>query len=147
MTFCRLFLCTLIAVFDTYPSGKLTYLLLSKDSVLKIETLSHPFLYSFCGLLCNRLDSPGESESCSVVSDSLQHHGLYSPWNSPGQNTGIGSVLLLQGIFKPGIKPTSPALSSGFFTTDPPRKSWASLVAQLIRNPPTMQKIWVQSLA
>ena len=38
-----------------------------------------------------------ESESCSVVSDSLRPHGLYSPWNSPGQNTGVGS--LLQGIF------------------------------------------------
>ena len=25
------------------------------------------------------------SESCSVVSDSLQSYGLYSPWNSPLQ--------------------------------------------------------------
>ena len=39
------------------------------------------------------------SESCLVVSDSLQPHGLYSPWNSPGQNTGVGSLFLLQGIF------------------------------------------------
>ena len=37
--------------------------------------------------------------SCSVVSDSLQLHGLYSPWNSPGQNTGGGSRSHLQGIF------------------------------------------------
>ena len=35
----------------------------------------------------------------SVVSDSLGPHGLYSPWNSPGQNTGVGSFSLLQGIF------------------------------------------------
>ena len=40
-----------------------------------------------------------ESESHSVVSDSSRPHGLYSPWNSPGQNTGIGSCSLLQGIF------------------------------------------------
>ena len=42
-----------------------------------------------------------ESESHSVVSVSLQPHGLYSPWNSPslGQNTGLGSLSLLQGIF------------------------------------------------
>ena len=40
-----------------------------------------------------------ESESCSAVSDSLQTHGLYSPWNSAGQNTGVGSLFLLQGIF------------------------------------------------
>ena len=41
----------------------------------------------------------GNSESCSVVSDSLQPHGLYSPWNSPGQNTRVGSLSLLQEIF------------------------------------------------
>ena len=40
-----------------------------------------------------------ESESRSVVSDSLWPHGLYSPWNSPGQNTGVGSLSLLQRIF------------------------------------------------
>ena len=34
-----------------------------------------------------------------VVSDSFRPHGLYSPWNSPGQNTGVGSLSLLQGIF------------------------------------------------
>ena len=27
-----------------------------------------------------------ESESRSAVFNSLQPHGLYSPWNSPGQN-------------------------------------------------------------
>ena len=40
-----------------------------------------------------------EHESHSVESDSLQPHGLYSPWNSPGQNTGVGSLSHLQGIF------------------------------------------------
>ena len=40
-----------------------------------------------------------ESVSCSDVSDSLQPQGLYSPWNSPGQNTGVGNLSLLQGIF------------------------------------------------
>ena len=39
------------------------------------------------------------SESCSDVSDFLRPHGLYSRWNSPGQNTGVGSLSLLQGIF------------------------------------------------
>ena len=39
------------------------------------------------------------SESCSVVSDSLPPHELYSPWNSPGQNTGVGSHSLLQVFF------------------------------------------------
>ena len=40
-----------------------------------------------------------ESESHPVMFDSLQPHGLYSPWNSPGQNTGVGILSLLQGIF------------------------------------------------
>ena len=40
-----------------------------------------------------------ESESHAVVSDSFQPHGLYSPWNSAGQNIGVGSLSLLQGIF------------------------------------------------
>ena len=31
--------------------------------------------------------------------DSLRPHGLYSPWNFPGQNTGVGSLSLLRGIF------------------------------------------------
>ena len=33
------------------------------------------------------------------MSNSLRPPGLYSPWNSPGQNTGVGSLSLLQGIF------------------------------------------------
>ena len=33
------------------------------------------------------------------MSDSLWPLGLYSPWNSPGQNTGVGSRSLLQGLF------------------------------------------------
>ena len=43
--------------------------------------------------------SRSESESRSVVSDSLQPHELYSPRNSLGQNTGVGSPSLLRGIF------------------------------------------------
>ena len=37
------------------------------------------------------------SESRSVVSDSLW--SLYSSWNSLGQNTGVGSLSVLHGIF------------------------------------------------
>ena len=38
-----------------------------------------------------------ENENRSFVSDSLWPHGF--PWNSPGQNTGVGSRSLLQGIY------------------------------------------------
>ena len=38
-------------------------------------------------------------ERGSVMSNSLWPHELCSPWNSPGQNTGVGSLSLLQRIF------------------------------------------------
>ena len=49
------------------------------------------------------------SESRSVVSNVLQLHRLYSPWNSPGQDTGVGSHSFLQGIFPAqGLNPGLP---------------------------------------
>ena len=43
------------------------------------------------------------------MSDSLWPHGLYSLWNSPGQNTGVDSLFLLQGIFPTqGLNPGLP---------------------------------------
>jgi len=36
------------------------------------------------------------AKSCPAL---LRPHGLYSPWNSPDQNAGIGSLSFLQGIF------------------------------------------------
>ena len=49
------------------------------------------------------------SESHSVMSHSLQSHGLYSPRNSLGQNTGVGSLSLLQWIFPTqGLNPGLP---------------------------------------
>ena len=59
----------------------------------------------------SRMKCPNENESetHSVMSDSLQRLGLYSPWNSPGQNTGVGSLSLLQGIFPTqGLNPGLP---------------------------------------
>ena len=40
----------------------------------------------------------GQCESHSVMFNSLWPHGLYSPWNSSGQNTGMDSPSLFQGI-------------------------------------------------
>ena len=57
--------------------------------------------YAYLGNTMRGLDGiqAKESESCSVVSNSLQPYGLYSPGNSPSQNPGVGSLSLLQGIF------------------------------------------------
>ena len=50
-----------------------------------------------------------ESESCSVMSNSLWPHRLYSPWNSPGQDTRVGGLSLFQGIFPTqGLNPGLP---------------------------------------
>ena len=68
------------------------------------------------------LDNPTDSlcESHSVMSDSLQPHGLYSPWNSPGQNTGVGGCSLLQGIFPTQHQTHISRITGRFFT------SWAT---------------------
>ena len=76
-------------------------------SVLKPSpSLTIPLFPEYSELTCRKPDNSdatilekSESESRSVVSDFLQPHGLYSPWNFPGQNTGVGSLSLLQGIF------------------------------------------------
>ena len=44
------------------------------------------------------------ASACSVMSTSLQHHGLYPtsllcPWDSLGKNTRVGCHFLLKGIF------------------------------------------------
>ena len=59
-----------------------------------------PFMFGNFSFSCEIIRvSEWVSESRSVVSDSLWPHGLHRPWNSPGQNTGMGSLFLLQGIF------------------------------------------------
>ena len=66
-----------------------------------------------------------ESESLSIKSDSLLPHGLYSPWNSPGQNTGVGNDLP-----NPEIKTRSPALQVDSLPAEPqgkPKNKWYGL--------------------
>ena len=53
------------------------------------------------------------------MSDSLWPGGLYSSWNSPGQNTGVNNLSLLQGIFQTqGLNP-SPTLQAGSLPAEP----------------------------
>ena len=60
-----------------------------------------------------------EAESHSVVADFLRSHGLYSLWNSLGQNTGVGSLSLDQRIFPIQGRTQVLHIEGGFFT------SWA----------------------
>ena len=66
---------------------------LSRDRVVGESPVLFTYWYSLS--LCNE----HESEGCSVVFISLPPNELYSPWNFPGQNTGVGSCSPLQGIF------------------------------------------------
>ena len=83
---------------------------LNFNLVLKL----HPFPFfpfsvkvkvaQLCPTLCNPMD-------------------YFSPWNSLDQNTGVGSLSLLQGIFpNPGIKPRSPALQADSLPAEPQGK-------------------------
>ena len=61
--------------------------------------------------LLDTLESESERASRSVMSDSLR---LYSPWNSPGQNTGVGSLSLLQGSSQPRDRTQVSSIAGGF---------------------------------
>ena len=65
------------------------------------------------------------SESRSVLSYSLRPHGLYSPWNSPGQNTGV-AFPFSRASSQPRDQAQVSCIAYGFFT------SWATREAQNI---------------
>ena len=58
-----------------------------------------------------------ESESCSIMSNSLWPHGLYGPWNSPGQNTEVGVAFpFSRGSSQPRDQIWVSCIAGGFFT-------------------------------
>ena len=71
---------------------------------ISAATYRQKFRYDWQGIFLGFSFLGHESVSCSVVSDSLRPHGLkpvrlLRPWNSPDNNTGVGSLSLLQRIF------------------------------------------------
>ena len=85
---------------DIYSISKWNLLKLIKEEFRRVTYLKSQYIVSI---------------SCSVVSNSLQHHGLWPssllhPWNSPGKNTGVDCHSLLQRNFptqgsNPGVLP------------------------------------------
>ena len=67
--------------------------------VFGILSLMSWFLMELSVIITRKVKVESESKSCLVMSNSLQPHGLYSPRNSPGQNTGVGSLTPLHRIF------------------------------------------------
>ena len=77
------------------------------------RTLAEDIRGKFPVLVFIRNQSTLGSASHLVMSDSLRPHGPYSPWSSPGQNAGVGSRSLLQGIFPTQVS----CIAGGFFTS------------------------------
>ena len=87
-------LCSLWLQIPTFPHSIMQS---SKGALRYFSVTCHPHCCQ-CNLVKWKIKILCESESCSVMF-SLWPQGLYSQWNSPGQNTGVGSLFLLQGIF------------------------------------------------
>ena len=64
-----------------------------KKKNLEVPEADFPNFRNVCLPCSEKWKSESESRS-------LWPHGLYSPWNSPGQNTRVGSLFLLQGILR-----------------------------------------------
>ena len=57
--------------------------------------------------------------SHSFVSGSLPPHGLYRPWNPPGQNTGVGSQFPFpEDRPNPEIEPRPPEFQADSLSTE-----------------------------
>ena len=90
-----------------------------------------------CGYVLGIIDTcvpeniHSESESHLAVSDSCNPMDIIVHENSPGHNTGVGSLSLLQGnLPNPGIKPRSPALQADSLPAEPSGKPPKSLKIQ-----------------
>ena len=71
--------------------------------------------WSFPGLVKVKV-----TQSCLT----LWPHELYSPWNSPGQNTGVGSHSLLSGSSQPRDQTQVSHIADRFFTIWATREAW-----------------------
>ena len=80
------------------------------------------------------------------MSVSLPLHVLWSTWNSLGQNTGAGSLSLLQGIFPiQGSKPRSPTLQMDSLPAEPqgkPKNTGVNNLSHLQGIFPTQELNW-----
>ena len=81
---------------------------------------------------------------CSVLSDSLPPRGLYSPENSPGQNT-VALSLLQGNLPNPGIEPRSPSLQADSLPAEPqgkPKNTGGGSLSFLPGIFPTQESDW-----
>ena len=107
------------------------------------EYVKHTLLLKVFFFFVNRLLTQSEVKwSRSVVSISLWPHGLYSPWNSPDLNTGVGSRSLLQGSSQPRDRTQVSHIASRFFTAEPqgkPKNTGVGSLSLLQQTFPTQE--------
>ena len=69
------------------------------------------------------LTTSAHSEGKSLSRVRLFATPLTGPWDSPGQNTGVGSLFPSpEGLPNPGIEPRSPALQADSLPAEPQAK-------------------------
>ena len=82
-----------------------------------------------------RMRQEGDSESRSVLSDSLWAHGLYSPWNSLGQNTGVVVAFSFsRGSSQPRDRTQVSGIAGRFFTSWATREGHKEIEQQLTKS-------------
>ena len=109
--------------------GAIAFSMANLDSILKSRdiTLSTKFhlvkamvfpivMYRCESWTIKNAEREKERESHSVVSDSLRPHRLYSPWNSPDQNTGVLAFPFSRGSSQPRDQTQVSCTAGGFFT-------------------------------
>ena len=107
---------------DHWESGKLDAHTLDKFKVWLLWKIGKKWMNTGLAISSVCLKSIMEAKwSCSVMSNSLQPHGLYPtrllhPWDFPGKSTGVGCHFLLQGIFPTqGLNPGLPHCRQTFY--------------------------------
>ena len=80
-----------------------------------VKAMIYPVvMYGYESWIINKAES--ESESRSAISNTLQPHGLYSPWSSLGQNTGWVAFPFSRGYSRPRDWTQISCMAGGFFT-------------------------------
>ena len=82
------------------------------------------------------------SQSCLTLCDPMD-----CPWNSPGQNTGVGSFSFLQGIFPTqGLNQVS-CIAGGFFTSRATREAHTHTHIDFLPRSKHLLISWLQLLS
>ena len=85
------------------------------DSILESRDITLPTKVHLVGVKVK------VAQSCQILCDPMDY--TVSPWNFPGQNTGVGSLSFLQGdLPNPGIEPRSLVLWADSLSAEPQGK-------------------------